>query len=301
MKPLRERIRAGETLLADGALGSLLIERGLTPGHAPEEFCLTRPEVLEEVARLYESAGAEIFQANTFGASPLKLDRHGLKDKVEEINRRAVEIVRRVIGGRGYVWASIGPSGRLLKPCGDTEPDAVFESYLAQAEALVQAGPDVIAVETMTDLAEALLAVKAVRKADPDIPLVATMTFEKRRKGVFTIMGNSIPDATRALTAAGADLIGSNCGNGIESMVEIAREFRKVTHLPLVIRPNAGLPRVSPATGETLYPETPDFMSALLPGLLEYDLGILGGCCGTTPDHIRAFRRVLDARSVRRV
>jgi 5-methyltetrahydrofolate--homocysteine methyltransferase len=294
MRPLLDRVRAGETLLADGALGSLLMERGLAPGEPPERFCLDRPEVLEEIARAYLAAGAEILQADSFGASPLKLARHGIEGSAAEINRAAVEIVRRVAGDRAYVWASIGPSGRLLKPYGDANPGIVYESFLAQARALAEASPNLIAVETMTDLAEAVLAVRAAREAGPGIPVVATMTFERHRKGFFTVMGNTIPEAAKGLAEAGADMVGSNCGNGIEAMAAIAREFRAATSLPLVIRPNAGLPELR--GDATLYTETPDFMAARLPELLDLRPAIVGGCCGTTPGHIRAFRAVLDAR-----
>ncbi len=319
--PLAEHVRAGRTLLADGALGSLLMERGLGAGEPPESFCLSRPDVLADIVRQYAAAGAEVFQANTFGASPLKLARYGLAHKTKEINLAAVRIAREVAGD-GYVWASVGPSGCLLKPYGDTEPEHVYESFLKQAQALAQAGPDIVAVETMTDLAEAVLAVRAVRACMPQVPLAATLVFERRRKGFFTIMGNTIADAAGALADAGADMIGANCGNGIENMVAIAGEFRAATRLPLVIRPNAGLPEVtrdmteiprrgtrsetrsrvsvmSPGISDrvpsptVIYPETPEFMAARLPELLKQGLAIVGGCCGTTPDHIRAFRTVM--------
>ncbi len=297
MASLLDRVRAGETLLADGALGSLLMERGLAPGEPPETFCLSHPEVLKEIVQSYRAAGAEVFQANTFGASPLRLARHGLESQTTEINQAAVRVVRGAIGAAGYVWASIGPSGHLLKPYGDTEPLGVYDSVLAQARALAEAEPDIVAVETMTDLAEAVLAVRAARAAMPGVPLVATLTFEKRRKGFFTVMGNTIPQAAKALADAGADMVGSNCGNGIENMLAIAREFRQSTSLPLVIRPNAGLPQI--CDGRTVYPETPEFMASFLPRLLDLRLAIVGGCCGTTPEHIRAFCTALD--SVRHV
>jgi len=320
---LRERIRSGRTLLADGALGSLLMERGLGPGEPPETFCLNKPQVLAEIVRLYRRAGAEVFQANTFGASPLKLARYGLADKTREINRAAIRIVREALAGLGhdpdspggigscpapaYVWASVGPSGCLLKPYGDTDSERVYESFLEQAQALEQAGPDIVAVETMTDLAEAVLAVRAVRASMPHVPLAATLVFERRRKGFFTIMGNTIAGAAAALADVGADMVGANCGSGIENMVAIAREFRAATRLPLVIRPNAGLPEVRRDMTESrsgdsdrvpipvvVYPETPEFMAARLPELLDQGLAIVGGCCGTTPDHIRAFRKVMS-------
>jgi 5-methyltetrahydrofolate--homocysteine methyltransferase len=208
-----------------------------------------------------------------------------------EVNQRAVRVVRKAAGDAGYVWASMGPSGRLLKPYGDTEPGAVYDSFFAQAQVLAGAQPDIVAVETMTDLAEAVLAVKAARAAMSQVPLVATMTFENRKRGFFTVMGNTIPQSAKALADAGADMLGSNCGNGIENMVAIAREFRQATDLPLVIRPNAGLPAIH--DGATVYPETPEFMASFLRQLLEFKPAVIGGCCGTTPNHVRAFRTVL--------
>lgn len=291
-RTLLDRVRSGDTLLADGALGSLLMERGLEPGHAPEEFCLTRPEALREIVKLYQDAGAEIFQANTFGASRLKLEQYGLADRLVEINWQAVKLVREVVGDQGYVWASVGPAGRLLKPYGDVDPAQMYDSFLEQIRVLADAGADIIAIETMTDLAEAKIALSAAAQVNLQVPLItATLTFEKRKKGFFTIMGNSISDA--ASTLADADMLGSNCGNGTEAMIEIAREFRRATDKPLVIRPNAGLPVIR--NGAAVYPETPEYMAERLPGLLGCGLGILGGCCGTTPGHIHAFRRVLDA------
>ncbi len=269
------------------------MERGLAPGEPPETFCLSRPDVLADIVRQYAAAGAEVFQANTFGASPLKLARHGLAEKAADINRLAVQAVRRSLGSTpGHVWASIGPSGCLLKPYGDTEPERIHENFLAQARALADAGPDIVAVETMTDLAEAVLAVKAARAAMPGVLLAATMVFDRRKRGFFTVMGNTIAEAAEALSEAGADLVGSNCGNGIENITNVAREFRQATQLPLVIRPNAGLPEVR--DGATVYPETPELMAAQLPELLDQGLAIVGGCCGTTPAHIRALRAVLD-------
>lgn len=295
---LWERVRSGQVLLADGALGSLLLARGLKPGQAPEELCLSRPEVLAEIVRLYQEAGAEVFQANTFGASPLKLEQYGLAEKMEEINRQAVRIVREVVGEEGYVWASVGPSGRLLEPYGDVSAERMYENFARQTAVLVEAGADIIAIETMTDLAEARLALAAAVDTGKARGAVITvsLTFEKRRRGFFTVMGNSVADAVAGL--ADADMVGSNCGNGVDNMVEIAREFRRLTDKLLVIRPNAGLPEV--CNGAVVYPETPEFMAERIPALLECRLGILGGCCGTTPEHIRAFRRVLETEKSRR-
>jgi len=297
LKPFLERIREGEILLADGALGTMLMERGLRSGGCPDEFVLTHPYVLQDIARQYLSAGAEIMTTDTFGASPLKLASYGLADKTREINHRAVELLRAVAEDAAYVFADIGPSGRIVKPYGDTEPEKVRASYEQQMAVLVDAGIDAFSLETMIDLAEGVIAVKAAKVVAPAIPVIAMMTFEHRRKGFFTVMGSSISQVAAGLAEAGADVVGSNCGNGIEPMIEIAREFRAATSLPTSFRANAGLPQIVGA--ETRYPETPEFMAGRLPELLDAGVSIVGGCCGTTPDHIRAFRQVLDQRARR--
>jgi 5-methyltetrahydrofolate--homocysteine methyltransferase len=293
MKPLLERIRRGEKLLADGAMGTLLLGAGLKPGGCPESLNLDRSVLLDEIARRYFEAGAEIIQTNTFGASPLKLAAYGLADQTEEINRGAVLAVRRAIGDKAYVFACCGPSGKLLMPYGNTESGAIAQSFGRQVRALVAAGVDAVNFETMIDLSEAEIAVKAAKSVAPDLTVVATMTFQPTRRGLFTIMGNTIAETAERLAAAGADVVGANCGSGIELMVEIAREFRKAGTMPISIRPNAGIPQL--VGGQPLYPETPEFMAARIPDLLRAGVSIIGGCCGTTPEHIRAFRAALDS------
>jgi 5-methyltetrahydrofolate--homocysteine methyltransferase len=291
MKPLLERIAAGEVLIADGAIGTLLLERGLAPGACPESFNLSHPELLESIARLYLQAGAEILQTNTFGGSPLKLARYGLDDQTEAIHHAAVAAVRRAVGHRAYVSGSCGPCGRMLKPYGDTDPDRIRASFERQMRALAEAGVDLFCVETMTDLAEAVLAVRAAKSVAPELPVVATMTFDRTRRGFFTIMGNGIAPAAAALVEAGADLVGSNCGNGIEAMVEIAGEFRRCTAQPLIIQSNAGLPEIE--DGVAVYPETPEYMAERARELLASGVSVLGGCCGTTPAHIAALKAMV--------
>lgn len=274
----------------------MLMQRGLRSGGSPDEFALSHPEVLQDIAQEYLAAGAEILVTDTFGASPLKLASYGLADKTEELNRRAVGLLRAKAGERAYVFADIGPSGRIMKPYGDTDQAEVRASYERQMRALAEAGVDAFCLETMIDLAEAELATRAAKSIAPDVPVIATMTFERRRKGFFTVMGNSIGQVCDGLARVGADVVGSNCGNGIEQMVEIAREFRAATSLPMSIRPNAGMPETS--GDEVRYPETPEFMAHRLPGLLAAGASIIGGCCGTTPAHIRAFRQVLTETRV---
>jgi len=292
MRPILDRINENETLVADGAMGTMLFQKGLKAGDCPERMNLDQPEILEEIARLYFEAGADIIQTNTFGASPLKLSQYSLDDKTEEINVNAVYAVRKVVDGKAYISASVGPCGRLLLPYGDTSADEVSAGFERQMKALAAAGVDIICIETMTDLAEAKLAIKAAKKFALSTPVCATMTFESTPKGFFTIMGVSIKQAVEGLIDAGTDIIGSNCGNGIDNMIKIAAEFRKHTSYPLLIQSNAGLPGL--VNGVDIYPETPEFMAEKCKQLLECGVNIIGGCCGTTPDHIAAFRKIAD-------
>jgi 5-methyltetrahydrofolate--homocysteine methyltransferase len=291
---LRARLARGDILVGDGALGTLLMERGLPEGQPPEWFALERPEVLEEIASLYCEAGADLITTDTFGASPLRLALHGLEPATERINRTAVEAVRRAAADRAYVSASVGPTGRLLQPLGDADPEEVREGYLRQIGALAAAGADLICIETMTDLAEATSAAKAAKNVAPHLPVVATMTFDRTPRGFFTVMGVSVAQAVAGLADAGADVVGSNCGNGIETMVAVAEELARHTRLPIIIQPNAGLPETE--GDRVVYRETPEVLAAHAPRLLDLGVSIVGGCCGTTPDHIRALRRVVDQR-----
>jgi 5-methyltetrahydrofolate--homocysteine methyltransferase len=292
MGDLLERLRAGEVLVGDGAWGTLLMAQGLRPGEPPEAFNLARPEALEEIARRYLEAGADLVTTNTFGGSPARLRQYGLEARTEAVNRAAVEAARRAVGDRAYVSASVGPSGYLLKPYGDADPAEIGAGFERQLSALAAAGADLVCIETMTDLAEAMLAVRAACQVAPGLPVMATMTFERTRRGFFTVMGVSIEQAVAGLGEAGADILGSNCGNGSDVMVEIAREFRARTGQPVAIQPNAGLPEAR--GGTAVFPEDPAFMAARARLLLEAGVGIIGGCCGTTPDHVAALRAVVE-------
>jgi 5-methyltetrahydrofolate--homocysteine methyltransferase len=272
------------------------MQRGLEAGKPPETVTLERPAVLEEIARLYLDAGSDLLQTNTFGGSPLKLGMHGLEAETERVNAEAVRAVRRVAGDRAYVLASVGPSGRLLEPYGDVSPAEMEESFRRQLRALVGAGVDAVLVETMTDLAEAQVAVRAAKavaqESGRDLPVLGTMTFDPTPRGFFTVMGTSVAQAAAGLAEAGADAVGSNCGNGIAPMVEIAREFRRHTTLPLVIQANAGLPTL--VDGRLTYDETPAYFAEQARALADLGGAVLGGCCGTTPEHIAALRAMVD-------
>jgi 5-methyltetrahydrofolate--homocysteine methyltransferase len=279
----RSRLTASQPLFADGAWGSMLVARGLPRGDAPESWTIERPDVLCEIATDYLAAGARILTTNTLGATPLRL-APGLARRATELNTRAVELVRRVAAGRAWVAGSVGPTGRLLAPFGDLQPDAAYAAFAAQVTALARAGADLIAIETMVDLTEATMAVRAARTV-ARLPIVATMTFDVTARGVCTAMGVSVEQAARALEAAGADVVGASCGNGAAAMLPVAREFVAHARVPIAIRPNAG----APLHGHDVagYVEEPEEFAAAAAGLRLPGIAILGGCCGTTPAHIR--------------
>ncbi|HEY0591960.1 MAG TPA: homocysteine S-methyltransferase family protein [Thermoanaerobaculia bacterium] len=287
MTSFRERLASG-TIVGDGGWGMALVARGLRLGAPPELWTLTRPDTLAEIVRMYVHAGAEVITTNTFGGSPMRLAQHQLDSELEEINGRAVDIALAASEGKAYVSASMGPTGRLLAPLGDADPAEVAAGFEQQARVLAEAGADLFCIETMIDLQEAVLAVRAARAAGPGMPIIATLTFETTPRGAFTVMGASVPAAVAALADAGADAVGANCGQGVEEMVAIARELLASTKLPVVVQPNAGLPTL--AQGTLVYPTTPERFAELLAPLAAEGVRLIGGCCGTTPEHIRALR-----------
>jgi len=287
-----ERLKQEKVLVSDGAIGSLLFEKGLNPGDCPERFNLERPDVLAEIVQAYLQAGADILQTNTFGASPLKLADYKLEDKTEEINQRAVEIVKQIVGSKALVSGSVGPTGKMLTPYGDVEPATMKDNYRRQISTLIDSGADLLCIETMTDLNEAIIAVETAREISQDIPIIATMTFDVIPKGCVTIMGNMVAEVCKNLEAAGANVIGSNCGNGTKNMIVIAQEFIDNSQLPIIIQSNAGLPSV--INNSVVYQETPSDFNEFSKTLIDMGVSIIGGCCGTTPDHIRAIRQFVD-------
>ena len=288
-----ERLKQNKVLVSDGAIGSLLFEKGLNPGDCPERFNLERPEILAEIAQAYLRAGADIIQTNTFGASPLKLSDYNLDDKTEEINQKAVEIVKQVVDSKALVSGSVGPTGKMLFPYGDIEPSAMKDNYKRQIGVLIKSDVDLLCMETMTDLNEAVIAVQSARELSQDIPIITTMTFDVIPQGCVTIMGNRVPDVCDKLEETGANVIGSNCGNGTKNMITIAEEFIANSQLPIIIQSNAGIPTV--ISDQVIYQETPEEFADFTNILIELGVSIIGGCCGTTPDHIKAISQIVDA------
>jgi 5-methyltetrahydrofolate--homocysteine methyltransferase len=284
---LEELLRSAPVIL-DGAWGTQLQRRGLPVGGCPDEWNLSHPEKVEEVARAYVEAGSQIILTNTFGSNAVTLERYGLADRVEAINRAGVEISRRAAAGRAKVFASIGPSGVMLM-MGDKTPDQLRMAFAVQAEALAQAGADGLVIETMSDPAEALLALEAAKATG--LPVAVCMTFDSGKNRDRTMMGTTPEQAAEQLTAAGADVIGANCGAGPETYVQICRRLKSATDRPIWIKPNAGLPEV--VNGQTIYRLSCDDFASYVPQLIDAGASFIGGCCGTTPEFIRAICRVL--------
>lgn len=296
MKSLMERIKQGEILISDGAMGTFLQAKGLKPGECPESWCVSHPEVVKGIAEAYVAAGSDIVETNSFGGSRYKLKAYGLADKVGDFNRAAARLAKQAIEGRGYVAASIGPTGQILEEeGGEARAEDFYEAFMEQAVALAEGGADALCIETMASLREAEEAIRAA-KEHTQLPVISTFTFEAKAHGCRTMMGATPERAAKEAVAAGADIIGANCGNGIVIMIEITRQMRAAApHTPILIHANAGMPVLE--GGKTVYKETPDFMASYVKEIIDAGANIIGGCCGTTPEHIAALARVVRARS----
>ena len=281
-------------MVSDGATGTYLQSHGLEPGGCPEEFNRTHPEIVQGMARAYFAAGSEMVLTNSFGANRFMLGKYGHGEKVSELNRLAAEHARSQSPDGGFVVGSVGPTGEFLEPLGEVTEEEMLDAFVEQVTALEAGGADGVVIETMTAVEETRLAIRAARE-HTGLAVLSTMVFDKGPRGFFTMMGITPERSVKELLDAGADVVGTNCGNGVDLMVELARDLRGATDAPLLVHSNAGIPLM--VHGEIVYPESPDYMAKRFNDLADLGINIIGGCCGTGPEHIRTFSESLKSRN----
>ncbi len=290
-----ERLAQGGCLISDGATGTYLQQHGLEPGGCPEEFNATHPDVVKGMAKAYFDAGSDMVLTNSFGGSKFMQKKYGFGDRVREFDRLAAEHARSQTPAGCYVIGSVGPTGEFLEPLGEVSEAEMYDAFVEQITALEEGGADGVVIETMTAVEESALAIKAARE-HTNLTVIATMTFDKGPRGFFTMMGVTPERGVKELEGAGADIVGANCGNGIDVMVELARELRAATDGYLLIHSNAGIPAIK--GGQIVYPETPEYMAERFETLVrDVGVNIVGGCCGTAPDHIRTLVETLRRKT----
>jgi 5-methyltetrahydrofolate--homocysteine methyltransferase len=296
MKKLLHEAARERPLLCDGAMGTQLMLAGLEQGNCGEAWNLTEPDRVLGIQRRYADAGADCIITNTFGGSRIMLNRHGEADDVASINKAAVEIARRAFGGKdGYVLGDMGPFGGLLEPYGDFSEAQVRSALEEQAAALVEGGADAIIIETQTSLEELLIGIESAHKAGAPC-IIGSMAYDVTLDGSTfrTMMGIEPERAAEFMEEHGAHVVALNCGTGMDMVRARAavERYRKVTSLPLMVQPNAGKPRL--VNMKVIYDETPEQMAAEMKPLLAAGANVVGSCCGSSPDHTRAFRKVVD-------
>ncbi|HPT32474.1 MAG TPA: homocysteine S-methyltransferase family protein [Prolixibacteraceae bacterium] len=279
-------------LVSDGAWGTFLQQKGLQPGECPELWNLTHRQEVMDIARSYIDAGSDMIETNSFGGSRFKLEKFGLADQGYRLNKAAAEISREAAGTEKLVLGSIGPTGKMLL-LEEVTPEELYDAFREQAMALEAGGADAIVIETMTDLDEAVLAVKAARE-NTSLEIICTMTFDRLVTGEYrTMMGISPAEMIQPLKEAGATILGANCGNGMSGMVDIVAEIRRADpDVPVLVHANAGMPVYK--DGHTHFPESPEETASFVKALSAAGANIIGGCCGTTPEHIRRIREAMQ-------
>lgn len=294
MGKLTDLIKDKKVLVSDGAWGTLMYEKGLAPGECPELWCAERPDDIFDIAMGYIDAGADVIETCSFGANAVKLAEYGLENRAHEINTAAARLSKKAAGQK-LVMGSMGSTGKMLL-MGDITEKEMYDAFYRQAKALYEGGADAICIETMLDPVEAGIAVNAVKDAVP-LDVACTFAFDLAKDGTYrTIMGATPVSAAEAALAPGADVIGANCGNGMQRMAEIVAQLREAyPDTPILIHANAGLP-VTGADGSITYPETPEETAMHALTALENGASVIGGCCGTTPAHIAALRKAVDKK-----
>jgi 5-methyltetrahydrofolate--homocysteine methyltransferase len=290
MKKITDRVKQGRILVSDGAWGTFLHAKGLKPGQCPELWNIEHAEEVFDIAKSYIDAGADMVETNSFGGSSFKLVHYGLDDRASELNEAAAANSRKAAGDK-FVLGSVGPTGKILM-MGEVTPEEIYESFKEQVIALEKGGVDAIIIETFTDIDEARQAIRAA-KENTTREVICTMTFEKTVDGEYrSMMGVSPTEMMQELVPEGVDIIGANCGNGIEGMIQIVKEIRRCNgEIPVLVHANAGMPVYD--DGKTVFPETPEQTAGFVKAIIDAGVNIIGGCCGTTPEHIRQIARVV--------
>ena len=285
MNALIAELLRGGPVLTDGAWGTQMQERGLGIGEFPDLWNLTHADRVLAVARSYVDAGSRVILTNTFGANRIRLAETDMAERVAEINREGARLSQQAAGGGAKVFASIGPSGKMLI-AGEVTPEELSEAFAEQARALAEGGADALIIETMSDLDEAKLAVGAAKQTG--LPVVASVVFDSGKDKDRTMMGATPEQIAEGLADAGADVIGANCGLGIEFFAPICRRLKAAAGLPVWIKPNAGMPELVGA--DTVYKTSAAQFAAGLPALIDAGADFIGGCCGSTPEFVRMMR-----------
>jgi 5-methyltetrahydrofolate--homocysteine methyltransferase len=280
----------GKTVIFDGAMGTMLIASGLKAGESPEMWNLEKPSVVMEIHRRYYEAGSHVVHTNTFGGNPVKLSDRGLGEKMESINLKAARIAKEACPEGKWVAGDIGPTGKLMKPLGELDPKRAEEAFERQALALVQGGVDLLSIETMFSLQEALAALRGAKRQG-EIFVIVSLTFNRTKRGFFTMMGEGVGQVVCALEEAGADAVGSNCTLGSKDMIELTGEMRAATKRPLLIQPNAGKPVTR--QGITTYQQSPVEFAEDGKKIRAAGADMIGGCCGTNESFIRELMKAL--------
>jgi 5-methyltetrahydrofolate--homocysteine methyltransferase len=286
---LLERLKE-KTIIFDGALGTMLMDRGHASTRSPIMLNLEQPDAVAHIHKQYYEAGADVVVTNTFGGNPIKLADEGVEHQMDSLNRDGIRLVRASCPDDKFVAGDMGPSGKMLKPLGPIEPEEMVDNFFRQAAVLIDGGVDLIAIETMYSLEEALAAVGGVRKAG-DIMLLASITFSHTQRGFFTIMGEDVSRCTCALEDAGVDIIGANCTLSSSEIIDLTTELRASTAKPILIQPNAGQPLTR--NGKTYYAQAPSEFAADAVKIKNAGADMIGGCCGTTPEFIREMAAAL--------
>ncbi len=298
LEALKERV-----LVSDGAMGTQLMDAGLDSGNCGEIWNVVHPEKVYKIQKRYVDAGSDCLTTNTFGGNGLTLKRHGYFDDLEEINKASVRVAREAFGSKeGYVLGDVGPVGGVMEPYGDLTVEEVREAIRVQVRSLIEAGADAIIIETQMDLAETKLGIEAAKEYGAPC-IIASLAYDRTRDGSAfrTMMGVAPERAAEELSEAGADILAFNCGTGVDMDVakHIIQAYKGISDCFTMAQPNAGLPVLENL--KTVYKQTPQQMVEPLDDLLTFGVNIVGGCCGSTPDHIKAIRAKVDAWNARKM